>query len=152
MERTSRILLKTSREEYCKGGKGVSPFKNPRQRRPGAVSPLEHEVKESCIHPKSSQRAEETVPLNRCTADVVARKREGKNCGVSRSTLHKEKRSGAQGLHYIPEVNPLMHLSRLTAFCQSISTTKIDPVVLFWGTNKSARNLVDMSCRFYAKS
>lgn len=114
-ERTSRILLKTSREEYCKGGKGVSAFKKPRQRRPGVVSPSEHEVKESCIHPKSWQRAEESVPLSRCAADVVPRKREGKNCGASRSPL--QKRSGAPRLPGIPEVKPLMHLDRLTAFC-----------------------------------
>lgn len=52
-ERVSRILLKTSREEYCKGGKGVSPSKKPWQERAGVASPSEHEVKESCIHPNS---------------------------------------------------------------------------------------------------
>lgn len=68
----------------------MSPSKKPWQERPGVGSPSEHEVKESCIHPNSSQRAEETEPLNRRIADGVARKREGANCGVSHSTLHKE--------------------------------------------------------------
>lgn len=99
----------------------MSPFKKPRQQRPGVVLPSEHEVKEFCIHPKSSQRAEETVPLNRCTADAVARKGEGKNCGAECPALHYIRRSGAVRKHYTTshtEVKPLVHLGRLTAFCQ----------------------------------
>lgn len=66
-------------------------------------------------------------------ADGVARKREGANCGVSHSTLHKEYWSGAHGLHDIPGVKPLMHLGKLTEHCsvkgQAHKQKKTDPVV-----------------------